>query len=177
MWRVGRGGVRILWAPWRLAYIRSTVKPGRQEKCIFCEAPSMDEEEALVLYKGEHAFVILNKYPYNTGHLMVVPYRHVPSLEDLKPEEALDVWRLVVASMRALRRVYRPHGFNVGVNVGRAAGAGIEEHVHVHVVPRWQGDANFMPVIGGVKVIPQDLRSTYRELKPVVEEEASKILG
>ncbi len=165
-------GLRILWAPWRMAYIRSTVKKAAGEGCVFCEATGMEDEDALILYRGRRAYVILNKYPYNTGHLMVVPYRHVASLEDLEPDETLEVWALVKASLRALRRAYRPQGFNIGINIGRAAGAGIEEHVHVHVVPRWSGDANFMPVIGGVKVIPQDLASTYKELKPLVEEEA-----
>lgn len=165
---------RILWAPWRMAYIRTTVKRRESGGCIFCDALSMDEREALVLVKTERAFVILNKYPYNTGHLMVVPKRHVPSLEDLTPEEMVEIGLLVKASIRALRRAYKPHGFNVGVNIGREAGAGIEEHVHVHVVPRWSGDANFMLTVGSTKVIPQDLQSTYDELKPLIVEEARK---
>jgi len=165
----------VLWAPWRMEYIKSSVE-GRAAACVFCEAPKLDEEEALVLYKASKSYVILNRYPYNTGHLMVVPYRHVASLEDLDPEELLEISLLVKASLRALRRAYKPQGFNVGVNIGRPAGAGIADHVHVHVVPRWVGDSNFMLIPGGTKVIPQDLRETYKTLKPLVAEEAGKLL-
>lgn len=168
------GWFRVLWAPWRMAYIRSALGGG-EGGCIFCRALAMDEREALVLVKTERAFVILNKFPYNTGHLMVVPKRHVPSLEDLTVEEITEVGLLVNATLRALRRAYNPHGFNVGVNIGRAAGAGVEDHVHVHVVPRWSGDSNFMLTVGGTKVIPQDLQSTYDELKPLVVEEARRL--
>ncbi len=171
---MGRPWYRILWAPWRMKYIRSVDKP--REGCVFCDAPNMSDEEALILYRGRRAYVILNKYPYNTGHLMVVPYKHVPSLEDLDAETLGEIALLVNASLRALRRAYSPQGFNVGVNIGRAAGAGIEGHVHVHVVPRWSGDANYTLVVGGVKVIPQELSETYRDLKPLLEEEASRLL-
>ncbi|GAB6147645.1 HIT family protein [Stetteria hydrogenophila] len=166
---------RVLWAPWRMTYVKSAAEGKAGGSCIFCDALSMDEREALVLVKAERAYVILNKYPYNTGHLMVVPKRHVPSLEDLTTEEMVEISLLLKASMKALRRVYNPQGFNVGVNIGRAAGAGIESHVHVHVVPRWSGDANFMLTTGGVKVIPQDLYATYDALKPVMIEEAKRV--
>lgn len=140
-------------------------------ECIFCELPKRGEDrESLILTRGERAFVLLNRFPYNPGHLMVAPYRHVPSLEDLTPEEALELWELTVKSMRALREAFSPHGFNVGVNVGRVAGAGFEGHVHVHVVPRWNGDTNFMPVVANTKVISESLERVYEELKAAMEE-------
>ncbi|MCE4611024.1 MAG: HIT domain-containing protein [Desulfurococcales archaeon] len=158
---------RILWAPWRMKYIQSASETARG--CIFCIAPSMSDEEALIVYRGRNAYIILNKYPYNTGHLMIVPYRHVPSLEDLNTEELLELSELVKASLKALREVYRPHGFNVGVNIGEAAGAGVAGHVHVHIVPRWRGDSNFMLTVGGVKVLPESLDATFKKVKPAIE--------
>lgn len=151
-----------LWAPWRMKYIKGGA---REAGCIFCEAPKMPDDKALIVYRGERAYVILNKYPYNSGHLMVVPYRHAPSIEDLTDEESLELIRLVKVSLRALREAYKPQGFNIGVNIGEVAGAGIAGHVHIHVVPRWAGDTNFMPIIGGVKVIPQSLEDSYREIR------------
>jgi ATP adenylyltransferase len=165
----------IIYAPWRYAYIKSTVE-GRREECIFCEAPKKSDDESLILYRGKYSYIIMNLYPYNTGHVMIVPYRHVPSLEDLNDNEALEMMQLVKIAIKALRKVYNPHGFNIGVNLGRIAGAGVEEHVHIHIVPRWNGDTNFMPVIAGVKVISQDVREAYKALKPVVTEEANKML-
>ena len=166
---------QVLWAPWRMEYIKSSVE-SKGGGCVFCEAIKMSDEEALILYRGRRSFIIMNKYPYNTGHLMIVPFRHVASLEDLGEEELLEMSLLVKASLRALRRAYRPQGFNVGINIGRVAGAGVEDHVHIHVVPRWSGDANFMLITGATKVIPQDLRDTYSTLKPILEEEASRLL-
>ena len=154
----------ILFAPWRFKYVASVDKGER--RCIFCEALRRSDDEALILARGRHTFVIMNLYPYNTGHVMVAPIRHVASVEDLTDEELLEMGKMIKLSMRAIREALNPHGFNIGVNVGRVAGAGIEDHVHVHVVPRWSGDTNFMPVIAGVKVIPQDVRETYRVLKP-----------
>ena len=158
---------RILWAPWRMEYIRgaSSGEPG----CVFCEAPRMDDEKALIVYRGRTSYVILNKYPYNSGHLMVVTYRHVPSIEDLSDEELIEVSRLVRLSVKALRDEYKPHGFNIGVNIGEAAGAGIAGHFHIHIVPRWRGDANFMLTVGSTKVMPESLENTYRRLKPVFD--------
>ena len=158
---------RILWAPWRMKYIQSASEA--LEGCIFCIAPSMSDEEALIVYRGRRAYVILNKYPYNTGHLMVVPYRHAPSLEDLDSEELLEISEIIKASLKALRKVYNPHGFNVGVNIGEAAGAGVAGHVHVHIVPRWKGDSNFMLTVGGVKVLPESLDATFKKVKPAIE--------
>lgn len=165
----------ILYAPWRFTYIKTTVEQERRE-CIFCEAVRKPDDESLILYRGNHSYIIMNLYPYNTGHVMVVPYRHVPTLEDLDENEMLEIMLLVKAALKAIRRVYNPHGFNIGVNLGRVAGAGVEEHVHIHIVPRWNGDTNFMPVIAGVKVISQDVREAYKALKPAVQEEADKLL-
>lgn len=153
-----------LWAPWRMEYIKSVGNTSKA--CIFCEkVKEGDDEKSLVVYRGNEAFVLLNAYPYNNGHLMVAPYRHVPSLTDLSDQELLSVFKLVNLSIKALTASMKPEGFNVGVNIGKAAGAGIEEHVHVHVVPRWVGDTNFMPVVGEVKVIPELLRSTWLKVK------------
>ncbi|MFP3286106.1 MAG: HIT domain-containing protein [Acidilobus sp.] len=160
----------ILWAPWRMSYITNVVEK-REGGCFLCESPKMgDDRKALIVYRGRQAFIILNRYPYNTGHLMVAPYRHVSSLEDLTDEELLEMIRLVKASMEALRQAYRPEGFNIGVNIGDVAGAGVPGHVHIHVVPRWKGDANYITVIGGTKVISQALEETYDLLRPKLEE-------
>ncbi|MEM4575870.1 MAG: HIT domain-containing protein [Candidatus Nezhaarchaeales archaeon] len=152
----------ILWAPWRIKYIESP----RVESCIFCVSSSEDRDrENLVIYRGAHSFILMNKYPYNTGHLMVAPYRHVKDLISLREDELLDIMKSVNMSIRVLNEALRPEGFNIGINMGRAAGAGIEDHVHVHVVPRWIGDTNFMPILSNVKVIPELLESTYDRLK------------
>jgi ATP adenylyltransferase len=162
----------ILWAPWRMKYIKETVEKeeeGKSDECILCKVvKESDDEKNLILYRSLRVYIILNKYPYNTGHLMIVPYRHVPSIEDLDPCELLELSLTIKHSVEALREAFSPDGFNVGVNIGRAAGAGIYEHVHVHIVPRWVGDSNFMPVIGGVKVIPQSLDETYYQIKPFI---------
>lgn len=163
----------ILWAPWRMTYI-STIA-GRSEGCFLCEAPrNPDERSALVLFKGKYSFIILNKYPYNTGHLMIAPYRHVASIEDLTEEEMREIGLLLKASVEALRAVYRPEGFNIGINIGDVAGAGVPGHIHVHVVPRWKGDANYITVVGGTKVISQTLEDTYDRLRPEVQRAAMK---
>jgi ATP adenylyltransferase len=154
--------VRQIWAPWRMAYIeRSQRKAG----CVLCEKrASSDDAANYLLYRGDRAYVILNLYPYNNGHLMIVPYEHVASLEDLEVETLTELMLLTKRSLASLREVMAPHGFNIGVNLGRAAGAGIHEHVHVHIVPRWEGDTNFMPVLGDTRVIPQMLEDTYTRL-------------
>ncbi|ADU96915.1 HIT family protein [Thermovibrio ammonificans] len=159
--------MELLWAPWRLSYVS---KVGKEEPrgCFICRAaaehPDRDEEN-LLLYKGEKALVILNRFPYNTGHLMVCPVRHTGDFTSLLPEELLEVNRLIQKSIEVLKRAYNPDGFNVGLNLGRAAGGSVDTHIHFHVVPRWNGDTNFMPVTAGVKVIPQALDETYRRLK------------
>lgn len=150
-----------LWAPWRLEYIK---RADELDGCVFCLAAAGDDEEALVVHRGEHAFVLLNRFPYSSGHLMVAPYRHLGEFGALSDEEALESHRLAEQGMAALAETYAPQGYNVGWNLGRIAGAGIVDHVHLHVVPRWAGDTNFMPVLADVKVLPEHLRETRSRL-------------
>ena len=153
-----------LWAPWRLEYIKQA---DEHVECVFCEeaAGSLAESESLLVHEGEEAVAILNKYPYSSGHLMVAPRRHVGLLAELTDEEALEIHRLSLCGMDALGRVYSPGGFNLGWNLGHVAGAGIADHVHLHVVPRWSGDTNFMPVLADVKVLPEHLLETRDRLR------------
>jgi ATP adenylyltransferase len=153
-----------LWAPWRLEYIK---RAEEETTCVFCEeaAGKLAEGEALRVRQGDAAIAILNKYPYSSGHLMVAPTRHVGSLAELTDDEALEIHRLSVAAVDVLDRVYGPGGFNLGWNLGYVAGAGIAEHVHLHVVPRWSGDTNFMPVLADVKVLPEHLLETRDRLR------------
>ena len=150
-----------LWAPWRLEYVQSADK---QDGCIFCHAAEGDDEEHLVVHRGEQAFVLLNKFPYSSGHLLVAPYRHGVNFDGLDDGEIVAIHRLGAQGLDALHTVYEPDGFNLGWNLGRAAGAGILDHVHLHVVPRWAGDTNFMPVLADVKVIPEHLVATRARL-------------
>ncbi len=159
----------ILWAPWRSSYVENVDKI---EGCFLCEAIKQDTsrwKEVLVLCSSKRSFVVMNKYPYNTGHLMIVPIEHVADFEKLDEETLTDMNRLLKISLKVLSEVLKPHGFNVGYNLGRTAGAGLETHIHMHVVPRWNGDTNFMPVIAKTKVISQDLGTTYDRLKPVFD--------
>ncbi|HOJ39636.1 MAG TPA: HIT domain-containing protein [bacterium] len=157
---------QILWAPWRMGYILRA----KQRGCFLCQAArGKNSDEDYVVFRSNTAFVILNTFPYNNGHLMVVPVRHVADLEALTETEAFELFRLTRLSLKALRSTIRPHGFNVGVNLGACAGAGVKDHLHIHLVPRWEGDTNFMPVLGGTKVIPQsllELRDTLRKAFP-----------
>jgi ATP adenylyltransferase len=150
-----------LWAPWRLEYIQQA---DELEGCVFCVAAAGDDEEMLVVHRGIHAFVLLNKYPYASGHLMVAPYRHLAEFGELSDEEALELHRLAEGGMATLAETFAPQGYNVGWNLGRIAGAGIVDHVHLHVVPRWAGDTNFMPVLADVKVLPEHLSETRAKL-------------
>ena len=150
-----------LWAPWRLEYITGA---DEESECIFCRAAAAADEEGLVVHRGREAFVLLNKFPYASGHLMVASYRHVAEFAELTDEEALEVHRLAERGIGALADVYGPQGYNLGWNLGRIAGAGILDHVHLHVVPRWAGDTNFMPVLADVKVLPEHLLETRRRL-------------
>jgi len=160
-----------LWAPWRFQYVKEAVKR-TEEGCIFCEKPSeSNDQENLILHRGKTGFIILNKYPYNNGHLMVVPYRHVAELHLLTPEEKLELMELIAMAISALKKAMSPHGFNIGMNLGRVAGAGIDEHLHFHVVPRWRGDTNFMTVTGDTKVISAGLKETWEGLKPYFADE------
>jgi ATP adenylyltransferase len=154
--------MEYLWAPWRIEYIQRTSESG----CVLCQKPRQKEDEAnFILYRGQHNFIILNAFPYNPGHLMVAPYRHTGDLQDLTDAEAKEHFDIVKKSLELLKEVMEPAGFNIGLNLGRAAGAGIAEHIHTHIVPRWQGDTNFMPVLSDTKVVSEALISTYRKLK------------
>lgn len=152
-----------LWAPWRAEYI---LGGATASGCIFCQKPQQESDPAnYILHRGASCFVIMNLYPYNNGHLMIVPYRHVAEFEALTVEESTDMMSVVQTWIRVLKHAMAPQGFNVGMNLGRVAGAGIEEHLHIHVVPRWNGDTNFMPVVGETKVISEGLDRTYSKLK------------
>jgi ATP adenylyltransferase len=153
--------MKVLWAPWRMNYIRE----GKSKGCFFCHKLSEGKDEQnLILYQGKHGFVIMNKYPYNNGHLMIVPKRHCLDFEQLNDLEIVELFTLLKASLHVLRTTLSPHGFNIGVNIGKSGGAG-EEHLHLHIVPRWTGDTNFMPVFNEAKVIPEYLGETYRRLR------------
>jgi ATP adenylyltransferase len=157
-----------LWAPWRMAFIQPKAPP--PPGCIFCTQPAANrDEEYHILYRGEHCYMMLNKYPYNNGHLMVVPFRHIGELEKLDPATLADLMRQSQLALRALRLAMNPDGFNMGFNQGKVAGAGFAEHIHFHIVPRWNGDTNFMPVIADVKVMPELLDTVYRKLKEALE--------
>jgi len=152
--------MRYLWAPWRMDYILGKKKKG----CFFCEKlKEKKNKKNLILYQGECVFVVMNKYPYNNGHLMVVPKRHCLNLEQLNDTELKELFNLLKVSVRVLKASFHPHGFNIGINIGRMGGAG-EDHLHLHIVPRWAGDTNFMPVIGETKIIPEYLERTYQKL-------------
>jgi ATP adenylyltransferase len=151
--------VKQLWAPWRLEYIKSA---DEDTGCVFC-----DPDESLLVTRGKHALVLLNKFPYASGHFMVAPVRHVGEFAELKDDEVLELHRLASAGMGALAQLYSPQGYNVGWNLGRIAGAGVVDHVHLHVVPRWAGDTNFMPVLADTKVLPEHLEETKRRLAEV----------
>ena len=155
-----------LWAPWRLSYVTAAQAP--QTDCIFCDA-SAGRSDELVVLRSRHSYVILNLYPYNNGHLMVVPARHLAALEALTPDEQTELMQLTRLSEMVLNEAYRPQGINVGINLGKAAGAGIENHLHIHVVPRWSGDTNFMTAVGQTRVLPEDLAATAARLRPIFE--------
>lgn len=156
-----------LWAPWRKAYIRPDKKKTRG--CVFCGIlKSKDDTFHFVLTRTKHAFAVLNLYPYNNGHTLILPRRHIADISKLTDEEKLDWMNLASEVQEALQKKVRPDGFNLGINLGSAAGAGIPKHLHFHVVPRWKGDSNFMPVLGGTKVISESLQSMYREIAPLL---------
>lgn len=160
--------MKRLWSPWRSLYIQSFSAPAKKNtgKSLFARAAkARDDDRHLIVWRGKHCFVIMNRYPYNSGHLMIVPYRATPHIEDLDGEEMLEIMRTAQRACRALRKVMKPHGFNFGANVGRAAGAGIDDHVHFHLVPRWNGDTNFMPVLAEVKVVSEDIVKTMQKLR------------
>jgi len=152
-----------MWAPWRLEYI---INSGSDGGCIFCEKPKeKNDEKNFIIYRGKESFALLNIYPYNNGHIMIAPYRHTGSLDDLSTETLCEMMELVKKITHRIKKEMKAQGFNVGINVGKAAGAGIEQHIHIHVVPRWPGDTNFMPVVCGTKIISESLKSVYDKLK------------
>lgn len=159
--------MEIKFTPWRMAYIKSNNSLATDE-CVLCrlgrEEPSVDN---LVLFRGTHSYVVMNRYPYNTGHLIVAPYEHTADLPGLASEVAEELFELTRRSVTLVGQAMQPHGFNIGMNLGKTAGAGIDEHLHMHIVPRWGGDMNFMPIIGGVKLIPEALDQTYAHLAPL----------
>jgi ATP adenylyltransferase len=153
-----------IWAPWRLPYVKDASKD-IDEDCIFCDKPPEDDEANLIVHRGERALVMLNKFPYTNGHLMVAPYDHLPTLQELDTETINEIMALAQRAMAILEERYSPHGYNVGFNQGRVAGAGVEHHIHMHVVPRWGGDTNFMPVLADTRVMPQTLEQSYEALR------------
>lgn len=153
-----------LWTPWRYRYMAEAA--GKQTGCIFCSAlEKKDDAETLIVFRGKKNFILLNRYPYTSGHVMIVPYAHIPDLKDCDAETLAEMMLLAQRAEGALAAAYQPDGFNLGMNLGRAAGAGVTGHVHLHVLPRWIGDANFMSVVGETRVEPEDLRTTYEKLR------------
>jgi len=161
---LGSRFVKYLWSPWRLKFV---VSANRSRDCIFCEVLTENSESTLSLYQGETCFIQLNLYPYSPGHLMVVPKRHLPSLTSATVQERIEIITLTALAEVALTEVYAPQGLNVGINLGSAGGAGVVGHIHVHVVPRWSGDTNFMTVIGETRVLPEELEQTAAKLRPI----------
>jgi ATP adenylyltransferase len=156
-----------LWSPWRMEYI---LEPKTDEGCIFCNGlKQVDGPDNLIVFRGSKAFVMLNRFPYTSGHLMVVPYEHRPSLDLLETDSRSDIMNLAAKALQVLVTLYSPQGFNLGMNIGNAAGAGISEHVHLHVVPRWVGDTNFMSSVSQTRVLPELLEETYRRVKEAWE--------
>jgi ATP adenylyltransferase len=156
-------------APWREEYVK---KVCRMQGCIFCQALKLKNDKAAhILFRGKHNFIILNKFPYTPGHLMIAPFRHLASFDRAPNEASLEMTNLLKMSLRVLRKNYRPHGFNAGMNLGQSAGAGVVDHYHLHVIPRWHGDSNFMPLISQTRVLIEDLESTYERLRPLFQKE------
>jgi ATP adenylyltransferase len=149
-----------LYTPWRYAFISAP----KTDECVFCAKLSMNDEEALIVYRGKHCYICLNTYPYNNGHVMVIPFAHVDSLAKVPHEAATEMMALAQLTETVLRREYSPDGINMGMNLGKAAGAGVADHVHLHALPRWTGDANFMTVVGETRVLPEDLKQTWDRL-------------
>ncbi len=156
----------ILWAPWRIDYIKQSKEPG----CIFCIKPAENQDKKnFIIFRGASSFVIMNYYPYNNGHLMIVPFRHTSDLTDLTDNEKLEMMNLLALSKEALTKTMSPHGFNIGMNLGQVAGAGVKDHLHFHIVPRWDGDTNFMPICGHTKVVSEGLTETWEALTRVLK--------
>ena len=154
-----------LWTPWRMTYLQSNAP--KPDGCLFCNAAANPDSDSstYVVHRGRHTFIILNLYPYNNGHLMIVPFAHAGSIENLPPEALAEIMNLSQKSLAVLRQAYNPHGFNIGINIGAAAGAGLPGHVHLHIVPRWSGDNNFMTTLANTRVIPETIDQTYERLR------------
>jgi ATP adenylyltransferase len=160
--------MKVVWAPWRMEYVGSDQA---REGCIFCPGDDRTQDEKkLILYRGEWSIVLMNRFPYTNGHLLIAPLRHISSFDSLSPDEKLDLVNMVERSVSVLKEVMDPAGFNIGMNLGRAAGAGVEDHMHFHIVPRWSGDTNYMTVFGEVRIIPEHIRATYEKLLPFFKE-------
>jgi len=158
-------GKTRLWAPWRMKYIESAAQDA-ESGCFLCANPTHEDgPENLVLLRGEHCFIIMNLYPYNNGHLMIAPYRHVGDFQELTPAEIAEAGMLTKRCLKALDETMHPHGYNIGLNLGRVAGAGVEDHIHLHIVPRWSGDTNFMPVLADTKVVSESLVESWKRLR------------
>ena len=158
--------MKQMWAPWRMDYIKNVQQPG----CFMCAAFADDhDEDNLIVQRGKHCAIIMNRYPYSNGHLMVSPYRHIANMEELSSEEHLEMMTLATRCVTLLKKIMFPHGFNIGINIGEVAGAGLKDHIHLHVVPRWSGDTNFMPVFGQTKVIPQDITDVWHLLQDAMK--------
>jgi ATP adenylyltransferase len=158
-----------LWTPWRYAYITTATKSEPAGGCIFCELPKLSDPEAKIVHRGKHCFVILNSFPYTSGHVMIVPFAHLDELSKLPEPAAHEMMGLSQQMERVLRQVYSPDGINLGMNIGRAAGAGVAGHVHMHVLPRWVGDTNFMTVTGETRVLPETLEVTYKRIRAALD--------
>ncbi len=154
--------MKFLSAPWRWDFISSS---GKKKGCVFCKIPKQVNKDSLICHLGNEFFVILNKYPYSSGHLMIVPYKHLGSTEDISPESSAELWNLMNRAISILKKNFSPDGFNIGMNIGRAAGAGVKDHTHLHIVPRWNGDANFMGIIGKTKIVSYDINHIFEILK------------
>jgi ATP adenylyltransferase len=158
--------LKHIWSPWRMNYIKD---PHKDDACVFCQVlEEPDSPQTLVVWRGKRAFLILNRFPYTSGHLMVVPYQHRPYLEDLDQETRSELMEMAAQATQALKEIYHPEGFNVGMNIGEAAGAGITKHIHLHIVPRWHGDTNFMSTLGQTRVLPETLEDTYQRVKDIL---------
>lgn len=155
-----------LFSPWRSEYIESFQKPKEEGTCIFCDVQSenCEDENSLLVYKGKEVFILMNRYPYNNGHLLIIPYRHIANIAEMNENERLETFFLLEKSVEALEKTMFAHGHNIGTNLGKVAGAGIDDHIHFHVVPRWNGDTNFMPVLSDVKLVSEDMKKTKQRL-------------
>lgn len=164
--------MKNLWAPWRIEYIEQSYQTKlkhKQEKCFLCVKKTKSDEKDLIIKRGKYAFVIMNHFPYNAGHLMIAPYRHIGLLEKIRPTEASELFLLLQKSIIALKKAYHPEGFNIGLNLGTIAGAGVPGHLHIHLIPRWLGDTNFMPLVADTKVINEQLTIVFQKLRKLIK--------